>query len=130
MSRAVKRFEAVLEEQLLNPELRAQWERTAMARAVAITVVRYRAERSLSQKQLAERLGWKQSQVARLELGEHSPAIDTLIHLSRALDLEFLLDIRPSHEHGPTWVTAEVENAGVVERLTTKAGAHILVAAG
>lgn len=63
MRNGAKRFETVLDEQLRDPALREQWERTAVARAVAIAIIRYRVEHGLSQKQLAERLGWKQSAV-------------------------------------------------------------------
>jgi transcriptional regulator with XRE-family HTH domain len=125
-----KRFEAVLTEQLQDPAVRARWERTAVARAIAISVLRYRTAQGLSQKQLAERLGWKQSQVARLELGEHTPTLDTLVHLSRMLGLEVLVDIRPAGRRGAQWVTSEAEQAGVTERFTTEEGGRLLVAAG
>jgi len=124
-----KRFETVLQEQLQDPVLRGQWERTAVARAVAISVIRYRVEHTLSQKQLAERLGWKQSQVGRLELGEHNPSIDTLVHLSRTLAVEFLVDIQPPKRRRARWITPQAEQAGVVERFAADGG-RIVVAAG
>ena len=68
-----------------DPEFRAHWERTALARAVAVAIVRYRAEHGLSQRGLADRLGMKQPQVARLELGEVNPTIDTLMRLASEL---------------------------------------------
>jgi ribosome-binding protein aMBF1 (putative translation factor) len=81
-----------------EPELRAEWERTALARAVALELVRYRAQHGLSQRELAERLGMKQPNVARLELGEINPKIETLMLLSSRLELEFKIDIRPETE--------------------------------
>ena len=48
---------------------RERWERTALARAVAIAVIRYRAEHRLSQRALGKQLGMPQPHVARLELG-------------------------------------------------------------
>ncbi|MGI8553240.1 MAG: helix-turn-helix domain-containing protein [Dehalococcoidia bacterium] len=125
-----KRFEEVLEEQLQDPEVRGHWQRTALARAVAISSIRYRADHGLSQKQLAGLVGWKQPQVARLELGEHNPTIDTLVHLSQILGVEYLVDIRPAANDRGLWVTREAEEAGVVERFTTEEGGHVLVAAG
>jgi ribosome-binding protein aMBF1 (putative translation factor) len=88
-------FETVLEGQLQDPEFRAEWERTALARAVANAVVRYRAERGLSQRTLAGLLGWKQPQVARLELGEHNPTVETLLLLTRKLKLRFAFAVGP-----------------------------------
>jgi ribosome-binding protein aMBF1 (putative translation factor) len=62
--------ELIAEQLRTDPEFRAEWERTALARAVAIAIVRYRSGQSLSQRELADRLNTKQPQVARLELGE------------------------------------------------------------
>ena len=36
-----------------DPEFRAEWERTALAREVALAIVRYRADHDLSQRDLA-----------------------------------------------------------------------------
>lgn len=118
-------FEQVLEGQLQDPEFRAQWERAALARAVAIAVVRYRTERGLSQRALAGLLGWKQPQVARLELGEHNPAIDTLLVLSRKLGLRFAFAVGPSSEPLPV----RPRKGDVVERVEDDQG-RLLAAAG
>src|SRR5438067_10349614 len=73
---------------LQNPELRVRWEETALARAVALRLVRYRAEHGLTQTQLAERLGMRQPAIVRLEDGEHLPSIATLYRLVRGLGIE------------------------------------------
>lgn len=85
----------VLEEDLRDPEFRAEWERTALARWLAAEVAHYRAEHDLSQRQLAERLGVHQSDVARMEAGEHTPSLDRLIRVAKGLDIELMIDIRP-----------------------------------
>ena len=87
--------EELLASELEDPEFRAEWTRTALARAVALEIVRHRGARGLSQRALGELLGMKQPQVARLERGDHTPTIDTLIRLSAVLGIEFNLDIRP-----------------------------------
>ena len=74
----------VLAEMLQDPQFRAEWERTALARAVAEAVIRYRAEHGLSQTGLARLLGWRQPVVARLEAAERNPSMDTLLTLARA----------------------------------------------
>ena len=86
--------ELIAEQLRTDPEFRAEWERTALARAVAVAIVRYRAEHDLSQRELADRLGMKQPQVARLELGEVNPSIDTLMRISAQLGIEFTIDVR------------------------------------
>ncbi len=90
-----KGADKVLARQLKNPRFRAEWERTAVARAVATRLVEYRAEHELSQTALARQLGMKQPAVARLEAGEHNPSFDTLARLSSALGIEFHIDVTP-----------------------------------
>jgi ribosome-binding protein aMBF1 (putative translation factor) len=92
----MKSFDEVLAEDLQDPAFRAEWERTAVARAVALRVVGYRAERGLTQTQLAKQLGMAQSAIARLELGEHEPTLSTLARLSQGLGIEFHIDITPT----------------------------------
>jgi len=87
--------EELLAKELRDPEFRAEWERTALARWLAIEVAHYRAEHDLSQRQLAERLGVHQSDVARMETGEHTPTLDRLVRVAKGLDIELMIDIRP-----------------------------------
>jgi transcriptional regulator with XRE-family HTH domain len=79
-----------------DPEYRREWERTALARAVAVKVIAYRAEHNLSQTALAKRLQMTQPAVARLESGEHNPSFPTLLRLSDALGIELAIDIAPT----------------------------------
>jgi DNA-binding XRE family transcriptional regulator len=103
-----------------------EWERTALARAVAVVVIGYRARHGLTQRKLAEVLGWKPSQVARLELGEHNPSLDTLIHLSQRVGLRLVLTIGPSGARRPGVRPAK----GDVVQEGDADGSHLLVAVG
>jgi ribosome-binding protein aMBF1 (putative translation factor) len=89
-------LDALIAEELEDPEFRAEWERTRVAHQVALKVIAYRAEHSLSQRQLAEQWGMKQPVIARLEAGDHEPTIATLARLSGLLSVEFHLDITPT----------------------------------
>lgn len=82
---------------LSSPALRAEWDRTALAREVATRVVCYRVEHGLSQAQLGEQLGVSQPYVAKLESGDRSPTLTTLTRLAVRLGLEFHLDVTPTH---------------------------------
>lgn len=93
----MKTNDQLIAEQLrTDPEFRAEWERTVLARAVAVAIVRYRSEHDLSQRELGQRLGMKQPQVARLELGEVNPSIETLIRISAQLGIEFVITVHPT----------------------------------
>jgi ribosome-binding protein aMBF1 (putative translation factor) len=91
-----KPHERVIAEQLQDPAVEQEWQRTALARAVAMRLVAYRAEHGLSQTKLARLLGMKQPAVARLEAGDHVPTLLTLTRLSQALGMEFHIDITPT----------------------------------
>ena len=79
-----------------DPASRERWERTALARAVAIAVIRYRSQHGLSQRALAKQLGMPQPHVARLELGEHNPSVDMLQRLAQGLGQCFIVAVAPA----------------------------------
>ena len=120
----LKTNDQVLAEQLEDPEFRAEWERTALARALAIAVLRHRTERGLSQRKLAELLGWRQPAVARLELGEHNPSYDTLLELAQKLSLELVLDITPGGMAG-RWFTPRAVQGAIVEDIEMADGMRV-----
>ncbi len=95
MSRRLASNAEVLEEMLEDPQFRAEWERTALARVVAEAVIGYRAEHLLSQSALARLLGWSQPVVARLEAAEHNPSMETLLRVARKLGLQTQVKVGP-----------------------------------
>lgn len=78
-----------------DAEFRAEWERTAPARALANVVIRYRSDHDLTQTGLGRQIGMSQPAIARLEIAEHVPTIETLIKLSNALGVGFRIEIHP-----------------------------------
>lgn len=122
----LKSSREVLDAQLKNPEFRDRWERTAIARAVALRLISYRAEHGLSQTALAEKLGMKQPAIARLEAGEKNPTWDTVARISESLRIEFVIDIAPSGTRALVRPN-HVGKAQIVERVT--AGSHSILVA-
>lgn len=82
-------------EELRDPDVRREHERTALAHAVAMRLIRYRTEHGLSQTALARQLGLQQPAVARLEAGDHEPSLATLARLARGLGIDFSVEITP-----------------------------------
>jgi hypothetical protein len=66
--------ELVAERAARDPAFREEWEKTALARAFAIELIRYRADHDLSQAGLAALLDVKQPQVA-LGAGGEEPEL-------------------------------------------------------
>ena len=113
-----------------DPEFRAYWERTALARAVANTLIGFRVEHGLTQTQLARQLGMRQPQVARMEIGEHTPSLDTLRRLAQLLGLRLIVAISPAADGTPPMEVPLPEGAKVREDVTALDGSRLLVAEG
>jgi transcriptional regulator with XRE-family HTH domain len=96
--------EHVLDDELLDPAFRAEWERTSVARALALQVLAYRTKNELSQRALAAMIGMSQPQVARLEAGSHNPTIETLSRVADVLGTEIDLRI-PTRRREPQLTT-------------------------
>lgn len=131
MTKSVRTAKEIREEQLRSdPEFRSYWERTALARAVANALIGYRVQHSLTQTQLARRLGMSQRQVARLEVGEQTPSLDTLRSLAQLLGKRLILAITPAAEGvGPRDVPLP-EGARVLEDFVGTDGSRLVVATG
>lgn len=122
--------EEIREEQLRQDfTFRAYWERTALARAVALAVIGYRVKHHLTQTQLAQVLGVRQPQVARMEMGEHNPSLQILQRLARALGLRFIIEVARAGEGAPDNGLKLPPGVEVVEDVTAN-GSRVLVATG
>jgi ribosome-binding protein aMBF1 (putative translation factor) len=86
-------LDAVIAEQRQDPAFRQAWDEGVFARQVAITLVRYRAERGLTQQQLADLLEVHQPNVARLESGEKTPTLKELARMTAVTGLTFHLSV-------------------------------------
>jgi ribosome-binding protein aMBF1 (putative translation factor) len=92
----LKSARQVRAEELRDPEIQAEYERTALAHAVAMRVLEYRVDHGLSQSALGRQLGMQQPAIARLEAGDHEPSLTMLVRLARGLGLKFHIDITPA----------------------------------
>ncbi len=111
----------VLERELArDPELRRRWEETALARALAIWLIRRRAGLGLTQEALASRLGVSPDMIARWESGEYMPDLAALLKLADTLGLR--LDLRIEGSAGE-----EITGPQAVEEITTQHGSHLRV---
>ncbi len=108
-----------------DPEFRAEWERLAPARKLAVELVRYRAEQDLSQTALGACLGVSQPRVAKLESGEHNPDLDTIAHIVAVTGIEFCLDFVPAGRESKL-TTKRAREQGVAG--TRHAGVSVITA--
>ena len=82
-----------LNRQLENPEFAAEWERGRPEREYIKAIVAARTEHNLTQKELAEKTGIRQSNISRIENGICSPTVATLQQIAdgvgKTLHIEF-----------------------------------------
>jgi ribosome-binding protein aMBF1 (putative translation factor) len=92
--------ESIEEDELRDPEYKAERERNRHLREFAKLVLIRRTELGLNRQALAERMGTSQSVISRLESGRHSFSIATLQRVARALDVKLVFGFEMGETDG------------------------------
>lgn len=71
---------------LKNPKIKKAYEELGPEFEVITLLIKLRMQKKLTQRELAERLGTKQSAVSRLESGVYNPSLSFLYRIADALD--------------------------------------------
>lgn len=79
-------FSEFLRESLKNSRVKAEYDRLQPEFAVIQAVLDARRNKRLTQKELADRIGTKQSVISRLESGRANPSVRFLKKLAQALN--------------------------------------------
>lgn len=95
-----KNFRDTLNERLTDPEFRAEWDALEPERQIMKAIIDGREEKSLTQKQLAEKTGITQADISRLENGTGNPSIRTLKRLAAGLGMTLKVDFVPQATAG------------------------------
>ena len=74
-----------------NPEFRLEQARFAPQRQVAIFLVKLRVENGWSQRELAQRLKLKQSEISRIEAGDRNLSLKTVQRIAEATHTKLVL---------------------------------------
>ena len=69
-----------------NPDVKSEYDALEPLYEIQKEIIRLRIEKGLSQKELADLLGTKQSAISRLENGSYNPTILFLSRLAEVLD--------------------------------------------
>jgi ribosome-binding protein aMBF1 (putative translation factor) len=83
-----KEFEKEL---LSDPETKREYDKLGPQFEVISALIRTRIETGLTQKELAQKLGTKQSAIARLESGNSNPSIGFLQKLAQAMNMKLTI---------------------------------------
>lgn len=87
-------FQKYLNEQLEDPEFAAEYEAMRPEYDAIRAVIAARLESHMTQKELAERTGIRQSNISRIESGASSPTIDTLARIAAGLGKKLKIEFQ------------------------------------
>ena len=85
----MKYTDYVAQREAADPELKMLREKSRPQVNFRIALIRARLDANLTQAELAERIGTKQSAIARLENGSNNPTLDMMARLAKALSVSF-----------------------------------------
>ena len=76
-----------INKQMQDDEFCREYEKTRQAVAFQREMIRARIEKQMTQKQLAEKIGFRQSNISRIENGSVIPNVSTLMEIAKGLDM-------------------------------------------
>ena len=83
-----------LSKQLEIPEFAAEWERQRPELEYIKAIIAARLEQNLTQKELAENTGIRQSNISRIENGNSSPTVATLQQIADGVGKKLHIEFR------------------------------------
>jgi len=87
-------FNKHLSKQLDNPEFAVEWERQRPEREYIKAIISARVEQNMTQKDLAEKTGIRQSNISRIENGNCSPTVATLQQIADGMGKTLFIEFR------------------------------------
>ena len=80
------------EELFESEEVKEEYDKLNVIYEIKKQIIRYRIENDLTQRELADKIGTKQSAISRLENDDYNPSVEFLDKIAKALDKK--LEIR------------------------------------
>lgn len=90
-----KNFRETLDEQLRDPEFKAEWDALEPERQIIRAMLEGRERVDLTQQELAEVTGITQADISRLENGTANPSLRTLKRLASGMGMRLKVDFVP-----------------------------------
>lgn len=81
----MSKWEDLEKELLADPEVKKEYDRLAPRYAVISALIEARLKKGMTQKDIAEKLGTKQSAIARLEGGNINPSLEFLQKIAQVM---------------------------------------------
>ena len=87
-------FRDHLNRRLQDPEFAAEYERLRPEYEAIRAIIGARIECNMTQKELADKTGIRQSNISRIENGTSSPTVDTLARLAEGMGKKLCIEFR------------------------------------
>ena len=87
-------FREYLKKQMDDPDFKAEYEAMRPDYEAIRAVIAARLESNMTQAELAEKTGIRQSNISRIESGTSSPTIDTLARLAAGLGKKLKIEFQ------------------------------------
>jgi ribosome-binding protein aMBF1 (putative translation factor) len=91
----MRTFDAYLNEQLQDPEFRAEYEALEPEFAIIRAITKARKNSDLTQKELSERTGIAQGDISKIERGDANPTLATIKRLATGMGMKLKLEFEP-----------------------------------
>ena len=90
----MSKWEDLERELLSDPETKKEYDKLAPRYGVISALIDARTKRGLTQKELAQRIGTKQSAIARLESGSINPSLEFLQKIAQVMGYKLTIQLR------------------------------------
>lgn len=87
-------FQKYLDQQMNDPEFAAEYEAMQPEYEAIRAVIAARLESHMTQKELAEKTGIRQSNISRIESGSSSPTVETLARIAAGLGKKLVIEFQ------------------------------------
>ncbi len=91
----LRKWNQARKELLADPETAKEFEVLRPQYEVISQIIKARDEQGITQAQLAERTGIRQSNISRLEGGNYNPSLEFLTRIAKGLGMELHIELRP-----------------------------------
>ena len=92
----MSKFNDFLNEQLQDPEVRAEYEALEPEFSIMQAMIDARKSSGMTQKQLSEKTGIAQADISKLESGSANPSLRTLQRLAAGMGMRIKIEFQPS----------------------------------
>ena len=91
----MSKFNDFLNEQLQDPEVRAEYEVLEPEFSIMQAMIDARKSSGMTQKQLSEKTGIAQADISKLESGSANPSLRTLQRLAAGMGMRIKIEFQP-----------------------------------